>query len=348
MAGPRGYHSYRGRGSKGKAVLAAVLVLVILASVGFIMLQKYIVYDETGTPHLMLPEKPPEQTAPEKEEEPVDLKIQAPETRMPARVQALALAEAPLTEWSAAQPEALMASSVNYNAVVLTMKDSAGRVYFDAGTPEAAPFVETEEVTAGALQAALADSRYAAVARLSCFHDPTAANANVETMGLENTGGYIFYDGNNSQWLDPGKPAARQYLCDLAAELAKLGFDEILLTDVSYPTEGKLDKIDYGETMKAQNFLTFLEQMRLALAPYDVTLAIELPAQVIAEGSDPVAGLMLTDIAPEVDRICAPASAGDAASFAAKVSAAGGRAFAAELAAGDGAPSAGSYLHLAR
>ena len=126
------------------------------------------------------------------------------------------------------------------------------------------------------------------------------------------------------------------------------GFDEILLTDVSYPTEGKLDKIDYGETMKAQNFLTFLEQMRLALAPYDVTLAIELPAQVIAEGSDPVAGLMLTDIAPEVDRICAPASAGDAASFAAKVSAAGGRAFAAELAAGDGAPSAGSYLHLAR
>ena len=108
MAGPRGYHSYRGRGSKGKAVLAAVLVLVILASVGFIMLQKYIVYDETGTPHLMLPEKPPEQTAPEKEEEPVDLKIQAPETRMPARVQALALAETPLTEWSAAQPEALM------------------------------------------------------------------------------------------------------------------------------------------------------------------------------------------------------------------------------------------------
>ena len=31
MAGPRGYHSYRGRSSKGKLVLAVLLVLVILA-----------------------------------------------------------------------------------------------------------------------------------------------------------------------------------------------------------------------------------------------------------------------------------------------------------------------------
>ena len=35
-------------------------------------------------------------------------------------------------------------------------------------------------------------------------------------MGIfnKNTGGFIFYDGNNLNWLDPGKPAARQYLCD--------------------------------------------------------------------------------------------------------------------------------------
>ena len=35
-------------------------------------------------------------------------------------------------------------------------------------------------------------------------------------MGLKNTGGYIFYDGNNLNWLDPSKPAARQYLGGLA------------------------------------------------------------------------------------------------------------------------------------
>ena len=45
MAGPRGYSSYRGRGSKAKKTLSVVLVLVILAAVGFMMLQRYIVYD---------------------------------------------------------------------------------------------------------------------------------------------------------------------------------------------------------------------------------------------------------------------------------------------------------------
>ena len=55
MARSRGYSSYRGRRSKGKAALAAVLVLVILAAVVVILLQKHIVYDETGTPHLEVP-----------------------------------------------------------------------------------------------------------------------------------------------------------------------------------------------------------------------------------------------------------------------------------------------------
>ena len=71
MAGPRGYHSYRGRSPKWKIVLAVLLVLVILGSVGFMMVQERIVYDETGTPHLMVPEKKKEDPPPE-EEPPVE------------------------------------------------------------------------------------------------------------------------------------------------------------------------------------------------------------------------------------------------------------------------------------
>ena len=98
-------------------------------------------------------------------------------------------------------------------------------------------------------------------------------------------------------------------MCELARDLAEQGFDEILLTDVSYPTEGKLDKIDYGETMKAQNLRTFLEEMGRTLEPYGVTLSIELPEAVVLEGSDNVAGLTLADIVPLVDRICAVTTA---------------------------------------
>mgnify|MGYP001527214441 CR=1 FL=1 len=45
MAGARGYHTYRGRTPKGKIALAVVLVLVILASAVFILIQQFVVYD---------------------------------------------------------------------------------------------------------------------------------------------------------------------------------------------------------------------------------------------------------------------------------------------------------------
>ena len=42
MGGTKGYRSYRGRTSKGKIALAVLLVLIILAAVGFLWLQEYI------------------------------------------------------------------------------------------------------------------------------------------------------------------------------------------------------------------------------------------------------------------------------------------------------------------
>ena len=162
-----------------------------------------------------------------------------------------------------------------------------------------------------------------AIARLSCLLDPIAAKADVEGMGLKNTGGYIFYDGNNGNWLDPSKPAARQYLCTLAAELAQQGFDEILLTDVGYPTVGKLDKIDYNGADRAASIRLFLEELRSALGEYGVAVSIELPPEVITSGADDTAGLVLSDIAPLVDRVYAVTTVDQIPALEAAVSAAG-------------------------
>lgn len=347
MAGARGYSGYRGRRSKGKTALMVLLVLVILAAIGVMRMQKYVVYGEDGKPRLELPwQEEPAAETPEEPEEDVNLTIQEPEQA--EEVRAMQLTDLPLAAWSATEPEALMASSVDYNAAALTMKDSTGRLYFDAWTPAAASFVKTESGTAEALNAALEDDRYHLIARMSCFCDPKAAMANVETMGLKNTGGYIFYDGNSTQWLDPGKPTARAYLCSLAVELAELGFDEILLTDVTYPTVGKLDKIAYGETMKSENLGIFLTEMKTALEPYDVTLSLELPEAVIAEGNDNHAGLVLERIAPQVDRIYAVTTADQTEALAAAVTAAHGETdFVPELPAGESPVETGGYLRLA-
>ena len=298
------------------------MVLIILAAVGFLWLQEYIVYDRDGSFHLELPWKT--ETPPAEEEVPpedVEITIQEPEK--PKALAAFSASAAPLTQagWKDAWLGASVMSAPAYNAAAVTLKDSTGHIYF-AATGAAAGTVSTAEDTAAAL-AEVTESSYHSIGRMSCFLDPIAARADVEGMGLKNTGGYIFYDGNNGNWLDPSKPAARQYLCTLAAELAQQGFDEILLTDVGYPTVGKLDKIDYNGADRAASIRLFLEELRSALGEYGVAVSIELPPEVITSGADDTAGLVLSDIAPLVDRVYAVTTVDQIPALEAAVSAAG-------------------------
>ena len=344
MAYSRGYNSYRGRTPKWRIALMALLVVVILAAVAVMALSRFIVYDEEGTPQMELPwqEEPAVEPAEEISEPPLDLTIEEP---VKPRVLRGFCTPVPLTRESWSDSNDRAKESFDCNAASVTLKDAAGNVYFNSTT--ALPgTVQLQEETDAALAEVVAycqSTEGHSIARLSCFHDPKAANRDVENMGLKNTGGYIFYDGNNSQWLDPAKPAAREYLCGLAKEAAELGFDEILLTDVSYPTVGKLNKIDYGEGEKGGHLADFLEEMRAALAPYGVMLSIEVPKAVISQGADENAGLLLADIAPKVDRIYAPADAAEVPALAQAVSTASQFAeFVPELAEAD--PAVGNFL----
>lgn len=151
MGGTKGYRSYRGRTSKGKIALAVLLVLIILAAVGFLWLQEYIVYDRDGSFHLELPWKT--ETPPAEEEVPpedVEITIQEPEK--PKALAAFSASAAPLTQagWKDAWLGASVMSAPAYNAAAVTLKDSTGHIYF-AATGAAAGTVSTAEDTAAAL-----------------------------------------------------------------------------------------------------------------------------------------------------------------------------------------------------
>lgn len=312
MAGPRGYSSYHGKGSKWKIVLAVLLMLVILGALAVIRLQKYVVYDDSGHPRLDLSQfsgqKPDGSgSAPADGSGDANLTIQEPERQS---IQAVQLPVGPLTDWKAAWTAA--SAGGTYNAVVYTVKDTDGSVYVDS---EFAPAeaIKTVEGTGTAVGDMLKDDGVYKVARIACFRDSIASSGDLEDMGLKNTGGYIFYDGNNDRWLDPAKTGTRQYLINMAAACAAAGFDEILLTDISYPTVGKLNKIDYGavatglpESLK-EELDSFLTQMKTALAEYNVKLSVLLPAELIASNYDAngASGQSLADIAPSVDRVYA-------------------------------------------
>lgn len=328
MSSAKGYHSYRGRVSKWKVLLAVLLCLVILAAGAVIYLQEHMVYDENGVrrleiPWLQEPEEPdPEQQTPPEEEPELDLVIQGPPG--PAAIHAFSLPAEALTPtlWHETRNVVLLSSTVPYDAAAVTLKDAAGRVYYDsaAAMPGA---VKAERDTAAALVEITGQSSgFHSIARIACLRDSVTARANVTELGLKNTGGYIFYDGNNQNWLDPAKEETVNYVSALVLEAADLGFDEILLTDLTYPTEGKLHKIAYtGSEDLSENIAALVRAVRAALGEREVLLSLELPEQVIASGPDETAGLDLNKLAPLADRIYAVTTASQAEGLKEKVTA---------------------------
>ena len=297
-SGTRGYSSYRGRGRKGKIFLAILLILIILASVAFIIAREHMTYDADGNLHFQLPWANQAEEPVQPPETP-DVEIQEPdpadETGRVSMIQAVQLGDDP-AEWET------QLSAGTYNAFAVTVKASDGTLNYPFETTVPGRTVsDRAEAVRTALPQLLDGGKYS-IARLSCLRDGGAARENLETMGLKNTGGYVFYDGNNENWLDPAKEATRTYVASLAVECADLGFDEILLTDLTYPTVGKLDKIDYGSAdgftdqaaYQAEQIAGLLQTVQEALAGRNVKLSLELPETVYENGGvDETAGIDL-------------------------------------------------------
>lgn len=209
-----------------------------------------------------------------------------------------------------------------YDAAAVTLKDGSGKIWFNSAAALPAS-VKTEEDTAAALAAVTGDQGMShSIARLSCLLDPPAARAKVKDMGLMNTGGYIFYDQASNVWLDPAKKLTRDYVSALALEIADLGFDEILLTDLTYPTAGKLNKIAYtGSEDLSENIAGLVQAVRTALGEREILLSVELPEAVVSGTPDAVAGQDLAKLAPLADRIYAVTTASQAEALREKVTA---------------------------
>lgn len=307
----KGYRNYRGRASKGKIFLAFLLVLIILAALSVLAMQRYIAYDENGTPFFRLPDREPGGAAPAPQPaadppqspEPPDtgLEVIVQEPEAPPAMKAFSLPAEPLTlaAWQAARA----AAGDGYNAVAVTLKDAGGAVYYQSASA-AKKAVKAEEDTALALAAITGDESLYTIARFSCLPDSFAPYMNNTPMGLKNkTNGHMFHAAG-SAWLDPGREAAREYLCGLAREIAELGFDEILLTDTGYPTQGELSKLNYGSGSSIEENLCLLwEALVQALEPYDVKLSMELPEVVISGNADGTSGLVLARAVGYAERI---------------------------------------------
>lgn len=291
----RGYDGYRGRTGAQTAVrtvVGIVVVLLVLAVVGLLLGQRYIVYTDNGI-RLEVPFLDREAAA---STEVGDVSVEIvhrpdpdPETAGPeatAPVRAVLLTVEELENGGVHA-----AAAAGANTVILNMKGGDGRLGYVSALPLARD-VSAPEDRVSALVQELHRADIRAVARVCCFRDD-ATGRNTEYALLTNSGYLWNYDEQGLCWMNPGLEPVRQYVAGIVGELARLGFDEILLEDWGYPTRGELGWIRRGESYDPDRLHEavngFVELAQQALEGTDAVLSLTVDAAVL-EGSDTSGG----------------------------------------------------------
>ena len=175
-----------------------------------------------------------------------------------------------------------------YDGVILPMKTADGAL----GYVSALPLAADAGASSGdpdrneALRALNDTPGLYTVAQVSCLRD-SALVREEPGLSLHRVSGSPRLDESRQGWLDPAQPQVQSYLIGLCQELAQLGFDEILLTDCGFPTQGDLDSLRAVEE-KEETLETFCRQLQGALADTPVTLSVM--GQRDSVTADPVSG----------------------------------------------------------
>ena len=310
MPSTKGYRSYHGKGGAGRIVLIVLLCLILLAAVGFLVLQRYAVYGSDGSIRFDLPwkqtEEPSDPSAPDGASRTPDAPDDSPdviidEPEPPAKPE--------LTELHGAElSESVLRGSAGANAVALRMKNARGELLYASALQEA---IDVNAVKGGsganAVIEALTGSEVYTIARINATHDSLYSFAHMDDAGVLqlNYAGYIWYDPDSTFYLAPEKPAARQYIVSVARECAELGFDELLFDEFGYPTRGRLNNIDESARTlsKSAALAQLAEELRSETEAYGVRLSVQLDAATVLAGGNETAGQDLAALAAAFDRI---------------------------------------------
>lgn len=303
----RGYHSYRGRASGKKIALVIVLVILLLLSGALFFLQNHLVYHSDGSVTLELPffsQKEEDTTQPldtedeEPPKTPIEILPSDEELIWDAPLKGESLNATELTEDTY---PALAAE--DYTGAVIEMKGFNGTYYYlsqyakeKALDPQAVTMLQVESAlsTRGNLNA---------VAAIGCFHDSFAAYSDMTGAGICQKSGYIWYDDLRSHWMDPAKEGTAAYMTDVIRECLDLGFQEILLTDFTYPTQGDLSQIDYSyhQYPKSEYLQQFLLQLQETLG--ETRISLSYTQEQLISGQNSTSGISIKAFLPYIHRL---------------------------------------------
>lgn len=158
-----------------------------------------------------------------------------------------------LTDAAAIRAAAKKLAEQGVTYALVELKDSSGSVYYASSVPAASGSTASPTVDPEQLVSIFRENGLVPVARIAAFRDPVAAYAD-RSMAIH----YQSQDGSDYLWLDAasaaagGKPwlnpyaeSAVQFVGDLVEELYSMGFEQVVLRYVQFPSTVS-KKQDFG------------------------------------------------------------------------------------------------------
>ncbi len=203
-----------------------------------------------------------------------------------------------------------LVASTEMNAIVLDIKNDGGNVTYKI------EYEDAKEIGAcvryvkdmPALLKELHEKGIYVIGRIVCFKDPILAKKRPE-LALVKADGSPVSDGKGNPWVNPFKKGVWEYICGLAEQATKDGFDEIQFDYVRFPIGADANKANYGvdlETYSREQGLTdFFAYVEKRLHAKGIIFGADLFGTVIGSTTDrDRTGQDYIKIASMTDNIC--------------------------------------------
>lgn len=201
------------------------------------------------------------------------------------------------------------ARAAGLNTVVIDAKGDRGFLAFESGHPDAARN-EVNGIGEMPLEEFLELARerdFYVIARVVVFKDNPLAFAQPE-RAVRRADGSVWIDGEELGWANPLLPANWDYNATLARELAEMGFDEINLDYIRFPTDGDIEAIEWERELtpeiRIRTINTFLRRMEAAVRPTPALLSGDVFGLVPVTNVDMGIGQIVEEMAPHLDVFC--------------------------------------------
>ncbi|HEX2937472.1 MAG TPA: putative glycoside hydrolase, partial [Ruminiclostridium sp.] len=146
------------------------------------------------------------------------------------------------------------AKSAGINLAVIDLKAEDGVVNYASKTDSAKEAMAQGAPDASAAAKALSDAGITPAARICAFQDPVAPSV-LRGAGVLYSQNHSmnWLDPSGNRWLNPNSQQAQQYITSLATEAVSLGYKQIFIDSLTFPTKGNPDSQGYyGDNMTSK------------------------------------------------------------------------------------------------